>query len=149
MIAGYVVLDGLRPGRGPSFSVLSRAARSRSGGVLLASIGPVWDGNEVVVDCRGRNAVLCISGIVFSGGSAEFYLAVDDGVVAADSARHFELKLPQAISKSAIWKAFLGLLFGADRARCWPCFMGPRWATWCGGRSAGTPTVSSSFPLWT
>ena len=45
MLAAYVVLDGFDLGVGILSPVLARSESDRQ--IMLRSIGPVWDGNEV------------------------------------------------------------------------------------------------------
>lgn len=56
MIAIYVLLDGFDLGAGAIHLLVAKTDEERR--QVLASIGPVWDGNEV---CWWRLAVLCIS----------------------------------------------------------------------------------------
>ena len=45
LLAGYSLLDGFDLGVGALLPVLGRSAEDKD--TLIASIGPVWDGNEV------------------------------------------------------------------------------------------------------
>lgn len=51
LLAGYVVLDGFDLGAGIVHLVVARTEDERRS--VLASIGPVWDGNEVWLIAAG------------------------------------------------------------------------------------------------
>jgi cytochrome d ubiquinol oxidase subunit II len=73
LIVGYVVLDGFDLGAGILHLFVARDDRERR--VVLASIGPVWDGNEVWLLTAGGAlfaAFPAVYATVFSG----FYLAL-------------------------------------------------------------------------
>ncbi len=86
MIAGYVVLDeALRPGHGRHTSSAGRGfpAERRS---VLASIGPVWDGNEVWLLAGGGTLYFAFPEL-YASSFRRILFASDDGSVVADSAR--------------------------------------------------------------
>ena len=84
MIVAYVVLDGFDLGVGVLHLFLVRNETERR--TSLASIGPVWDGNEVWLLAGGGtlfrlSAALCVS-------IQRLLSALDDGTLAAHPARH-------------------------------------------------------------
>ena len=56
LIAGYVVLDGFRSGRGRNPPAGGENS-GQSHKLVLGSIGPVWDGNEVWLVAGGGMAL--------------------------------------------------------------------------------------------
>ena len=85
MIAGYVVLDGFDLGAGVLHLFLARNESERK--ATLASIGPVWDGNEVWLLAGGGTLYFAFPAAV-RFGLQRLLSAADDRAVAADSARH-------------------------------------------------------------
>jgi cytochrome bd-type quinol oxidase subunit 2 len=92
MIVGYVVLDGFDLGVGVLHLFLARTEAERR--ATLASIGPVWDGNEVwllagggIADLAEAHTLLCLSAAL-RFGLQRFLFAVDDRALAVDFARH-------------------------------------------------------------
>ncbi|UDY34298.1 cytochrome d ubiquinol oxidase subunit II [Dermatobacter hominis] len=73
IIAGYVVLDGFDLGVGMLSPVLARDDRDHR--LLLNSIGPVWDGNEVWL-VLGGGALFAAFPIVYASLFSGFYLAM-------------------------------------------------------------------------
>jgi cytochrome d ubiquinol oxidase subunit II len=71
MIAGYVILDGFDLGAGVLHLAVARDERERR--TVLASIGPVWDGNEVWLLAGGGTLVLAFPALYASSFSG-FYL---------------------------------------------------------------------------
>ena len=71
MIAAYVVLDGFDLGAGALHLWLARTAAERK--AVLASIGPVWDGNEVCLLAAGGILFFAFPGLYASSFSG-FYL---------------------------------------------------------------------------
>ena len=72
MITGYVVLDGFDLGVG---SFISSCARNRGGThhVMLRTIGPVWDGNEVWLLAGGGTLYFAFP-LLYASGFSGFYL---------------------------------------------------------------------------
>jgi cytochrome bd ubiquinol oxidase subunit II len=71
MLAVYVILDGFDLGAGAVHLLLARTAPER--GMVLRSIGPVWDGNEVWLLAAGGTLYFAFPGLYASGFSG-FYL---------------------------------------------------------------------------
>jgi cytochrome d ubiquinol oxidase subunit II len=73
MLAGYVVLDGFDIGAGIIHLFVARNDGERR--AVLASIGPVWDGNEVWLLAAGGTLFFAFPGLYASSFSG-FYLAL-------------------------------------------------------------------------
>jgi cytochrome d ubiquinol oxidase subunit II len=73
LIAGYVVLDGFDLGAGILHPFVARTDAERR--VVLNSIGPVWDGNEVWLLTAG-GALFAAFPIVYATVFSGFYLAL-------------------------------------------------------------------------
>ncbi len=73
IIAGYVVLDGFDLGVGMLLPFIARSDRDRR--MLLNSIGPVWDGNEVWLVLSG-GVLFAAFPIVYASFFSGFYLAM-------------------------------------------------------------------------
>ncbi|GMV05996.1 MAG: cytochrome c oxidase assembly protein [Gemmatimonadota bacterium] len=71
LLTGYVVLDGFDLGLGALYLFLGRDDRQRR--VLLQSIGPVWDANEVWLLAAGGSLVMAFPRLYASSFSG-FYL---------------------------------------------------------------------------
>src|SRR6202795_3236753 len=71
MIAGYVVLDGFDLGAGAIHLFVARTEQERRR--VLASIGPVWDGNEVWLIAAGGTLYFAFPALYASSFSG-FYL---------------------------------------------------------------------------
>ena len=84
MLAVYVVLDGFDLGVGALHLFVGRNDDERR--MMLHTIGPVWDGNEVWLLASGRRALLRLPAAVRIQ-LQRLLSAADDGAVAADAAR--------------------------------------------------------------
>ena len=73
IISGYVILDGFDLGVGMLSPFLSRSDHDRR--ILLNSIGPVWDGNEVWL-VLGGGALFAAFPLVYASLFSGFYLAM-------------------------------------------------------------------------
>ena len=73
MLTAYVVLDGFDLGVGILSPILSRSESDRQ--VMLRSIGPVWDGNEVWLLAAGGTLYFAFPALYASAFSG-FYLAL-------------------------------------------------------------------------
>lgn len=73
MLAAYVVLDGFDLGAGVIHLFAARSDSERRS--LLASIGPVWDGNEVWLLAAGGTLYFAFPGL-YAAGFSGFYLAL-------------------------------------------------------------------------
>src|SRR5438034_10979763 len=71
MIAVYVVLDGFDIGAGIIHLLVARSDAERR--LVLRSIGPVWDGNEVCLLAAGGTLYFAFPALYASGFSG-FYL---------------------------------------------------------------------------
>src|SRR5271169_854083 len=71
MIAGYVVLDGFDIGVGILHLWLARTDDERR--VLIRTIGPVWDGNEVWLLAAGGTLYFAFP-VLYAEGFSGFYL---------------------------------------------------------------------------
>lgn len=73
LIVGYAVLDGFDLGVGVLYPFIARSEDERR--VLRASIGPVWDGNEVWL-VAGGGALFAAFPPVYAMAFSGFYLAI-------------------------------------------------------------------------
>src|SRR5579862_3634860 len=73
LLAGYVILDGFDLGAGIVHLFAAKTAAERR--AVLASIGPVWDGNEVWLLAAGGTLYFAFPGLYASSFSG-FYLAL-------------------------------------------------------------------------
>jgi cytochrome bd ubiquinol oxidase subunit II len=73
IIGGYVILDGFDLGVGILTPIVAKTDRERR--VLLSSIGPVWDGNEVWL-VLGGGALFAAFPLVYASLFSGFYLAM-------------------------------------------------------------------------
>jgi cytochrome d ubiquinol oxidase subunit II len=73
MLTAYVVLDGFDLGVGILHPILSRTEQDRQ--IMLRSIGPVWDGNEVWLLAGGGTLYFAFPALYASAFSG-FYLAL-------------------------------------------------------------------------
>src|ERR1700719_2569993 len=71
MIAGYVLLDGFDVGAGAIHLLVAKTDQERR--QVLASIGPVWDGNEVWLLAAGGTLYFAFPTLYASAFSG-FYL---------------------------------------------------------------------------
>ena len=71
MIAGYVILDGFDLGAGVIHLLIARSSEERK--LVLRSIGPVWDGNEVWLLAAGGTLYFAFPALYASSFSG-FYL---------------------------------------------------------------------------
>ena len=73
LLTGYVILDGFDLGAGVLYPFLGRSEAERS--VIRASIGPLWDGNEVWL-ITGGGAIFAAFPMVYAMTFSGFYLAI-------------------------------------------------------------------------
>lgn len=73
LIIGYAILDGFDLGVGSLYYLLGKTPEEK--GVLLNSIGPVWDANEVWL-LTGGGALFAAFPIVYASVFSGFYLAM-------------------------------------------------------------------------
>jgi cytochrome d ubiquinol oxidase subunit II len=73
LLTGYVILDGFDLGAGVLYPFLGKTEEDRS--VIRASIGPIWDGNEVWL-ITGAGAIFAAFPMVYAMTFSGFYLAI-------------------------------------------------------------------------
>ncbi|NLE23285.1 MAG: cytochrome d ubiquinol oxidase subunit II [Actinobacteria bacterium] len=73
LLTGYVILDGFDLGAGVLYPFLGRSEEDMA--VIRASIGPVWDGNEVWL-ITGAGAIFAAFPMVYAMTFSGFYLAI-------------------------------------------------------------------------
>ena len=73
MLAGYVILDGFDIGAGIIHMLVAKNDAERR--AVLASIGPVWDGNEVWLLAGGGTLYFAFPGL-YAASFSGFYLAL-------------------------------------------------------------------------
>jgi cytochrome d ubiquinol oxidase subunit II len=73
LLTGYVVLDGFDLGAGVLYPFIARTEDEKR--VVRASIGPVWDGNEVWL-VAGGGAIFAAFPMVYAMTFSGFYLAI-------------------------------------------------------------------------
>jgi len=113
MIAMYVLLDGFDLGRlARSICWVAKTDEERRQG-FWASIGPVWDGNEVWLIRRGRNDVFSLSprASMPAGFSGLFNLAADDCLWLSDSSWSGRSNSGKSHQKAAVWDPPCGIFF--------------------------------------
>jgi len=71
MLAVYVVLDGFDIGAGIVYLLVGRTGRERR--IVLRSIGPVWDGNEVWLLAAGGTLYFAFP-LLYASSFSGFYL---------------------------------------------------------------------------
>ncbi len=142
MIAGYVVLDGFDLRTGVVHFCIGRTESQRR--LLLKSIGPVWDGNEVWLLAGGGTLYFAFPALYASGFSG-FYLPLMMVLwllilrgIAIEFRNHLE---------NPIWRPFFDGVFTLASALL-AIFFGAA----LGNVIRGVPLDSSGFfflPLWT
>ena len=73
LLTGYVVLDGFDLGAGVLYPFIARSEEEKR--VVRASIGPIWDGNEVWL-VTGAGAIFAAFPMVYAMTFSGFYLAI-------------------------------------------------------------------------
>jgi cytochrome bd ubiquinol oxidase subunit II len=74
MLVGYVVLDGFDLGAGALHLIAARTDQERR--IILRSVGPVWDGNEVWLIAAGGTLFYAFP-LVYASSFSGFYLALN------------------------------------------------------------------------
>jgi cytochrome d ubiquinol oxidase subunit II len=142
MITGYVVLDGFDLGAGVIHLFVARTEQERRR--VLASIGPVWDGNEVWLIAGGGTLYFAFPAL-YSAAFSGFYLALMM-VLWLLILRGISIELRSHI-ESPIWKPFWDLIFGGSSA-----LLALLYGAALGNVVRGVPLGSDGFffiPLWT
>src|SRR5664280_3289008 len=142
MIVGYVVLDGFDLGVGVLHLFLVRTEAERR--ATLASIGPVWDGNEVWLLAGGGTLYFAFP-LLYASAFSGFYLPLMIVLwllilrgVSVELRNHVEV---------GVWRALLDGLFGLSSALL-TIFFGAALANVL----RGVPLQADGYfflPLWT
>lgn len=111
MIVGYVVLDGFDLGAGVLHLFLAHSEADRRS--ILASIGPVWDGNEVWLLAGGGTLYFAFP-LLYASAFSGFYLPLMI-VLWLLILRGISLELRNHIDVG-VWRALLDGLFGLASA---------------------------------
>jgi cytochrome d ubiquinol oxidase subunit II len=142
MIVGYVVLDGFDLGVGVLHLFLPQTEQERR--TMLASIGPVWDGNEVWLLAGGGTLYFAFP-LLYASAFSGFYLPLMI-VLWLLILRGVSLELRNHIDVG-VWRALLDGLFGLSSALL-TIFFGAALANVI----RGVPLQADSYfflPLWT
>ncbi len=141
MLVGYALLDGFDLGAGTIHLFVARSDRERQ--AVLASIGPVWDGNEVWLIAGGATLFFAFPA-VYASGFEGFYLPLMCVLwllvlrgIAIEFRGHIE---------SLVWQPFWDVVFAGASALL-AFFFG----TALGNVVRGVPIDTSGFfflPLW-
>ena len=142
MVAVYVLLDGFDLGAGAIHLLVAKTDAERRS--VLASIGPVWDGNEVWLLAAGGTLYFAFPALYASGFSG-FYLPLIM-VLWLLILRGASIEFRSHI-KSDVWQPLLDFLFCASSALL-AVFFGAA----LGNVVRGVPLDASGYffePLWT
>ena len=142
MIAGYVVLDGFDLGAGIIHLFVARTEGERH--MVLRSIGPVWDGNEVWLLAGGGTLYFAFPAL-YAAAFSGFYLALMM-VLWLLILRGISIELRSHI-ESPIWKPFWDLIFGGSSA-----LLALLYGAALGNVVRGVPLDATGYffiPLWT
>jgi len=142
MIVGYVVLDGFDLGVGVLHLFLPQTEMQRR--AILASIGPVWDGNEVWLLAGGGTLYFAFP-LLYASAFSGFYLPLMI-VLWLLILRGISLELRNHI-EVGVWRALLDGLFGISSALL-TIFFGAALANVL----RGVPLQADGYfflPLWT
>jgi cytochrome bd ubiquinol oxidase subunit II len=142
MIVGYVVLDGFDLGVGVLHLILVRTEEERR--TALASIGPVWDGNEVWLLAGGGTLYFAFP-LLYASAFSGFYLPLMI-VLWLLIVRGVSLELRNHV-EVGVWRALLDGLFGLSSALL-TIFFGAALANVL----RGVPLQTDGYfflPLWT
>jgi cytochrome d ubiquinol oxidase subunit II len=142
MIVGYVVLDGFDLGVGVLHLFLVRTEAERR--TTLASIGPVWDGNEVWLLAGGGTLYFAFP-LLYASAFSGFYLPLMI-VLWLLILRGVSLELRNHV-EVGVWRALLDGLFGLSSALL-TIFFGAALANVL----RGVPLQADGYfflPLWT
>ena len=141
MIGGYVVLDGYDLGTGMIHLFVARTDNERR--QVLASIGPVWDGNEVWLLAGGGTLYFAFPAL-YSAAFSGFYLALMM-VLWLLMLRGIAIELRNHID-TEVWKPFWDTVFCGSSALLALVF-----GVALGNVVRGVPLDDSGFffvPLW-
>jgi cytochrome d ubiquinol oxidase subunit II len=142
MLVAYVVLDGFDLGVGILHLVLARTEEERQ--LMLRTIGPVWDGNEVWLLAGGGTLYFAFP-LVYASAFSGFYLALMIVLwllIMRGIAVELRMQIPMGV-----WKTFFDGVFFASSALL-AIFYGAALANVI----RGVPLNSEGYfflPLWT
>src|ERR1700691_5687379 len=142
MIAAYVLLDGFDLGAGAIHLLVAKTDRERR--MVLSSIGPVWDGNEVWLIAAGGTLYFAFPALYASGFSG-FYLPLIM-VLWLLIVRGVSIEFRNHI-RSAVWQPMWDFLFCASSV-----LLAVFYGAALGNVVRGVPLDASGYffePLWT
>lgn len=142
MLVAYVVLDGFDLGVGILYPFLARTEKDRQ--LMLRTIGPVWDGNEVWLLAGGGTLYFAFP-LLYASAFSGFYLALMI-VLWLLIMRGASIELRMQID-SAVWRSFFDGLFFFSSALL-AIFFGAALANVI----RGVPLADDGYfflPLWT
>ena len=142
MIAAYVVFDGFDLGAGLVHLFAGRTERERES--ILASIGPVWDGNEVWLIAGGGTLYFAFPAL-YAASFSGFYLALMI-VLWLLVLRGIAIEFRNHVH-SELWMPFWDLVFGGASG-----LLALLYGVALGNVVRGVPLGSDGFfflPLWT
>jgi cytochrome bd ubiquinol oxidase subunit II len=142
MLAAYVVLDGFDIGIGILYPFLARSEEDRK--VMLRSIGPVWDGNEVWLLAGGGTLFFAFP-LLYASSFSGFYLPLMI-VLWLLTGRGVGIEL-RAHVDSTVWRSFFDGVFFLSSALL-AIFFGAALANVIRGVPIG-PDNYFFLPLWT
>ena len=142
MLAGYVILDGFDIGAGVIHLFVAKDDTQRR--AVLASIGPVWDGNEVWLLAAGGTLYFAFPGLYASSFSG-FYLALMI-VLWLLILRGISIEFRSHVN-SELWHSFWDAIFAGASA-----LLAIFYGTALGNVVRGVPIDGDGYfflPLWT
>ena len=142
MIAGYVVLDGFDLGAGAIHLFVARNPAERA--LILRSIGPVWDGNEVWLLAGGGTLFLAFP-LLYASSFSGFYLPLMI-VLWLLMLRAIGIEF-RAHMENPVWQGFFDVIFFGASALL-TIFLGAA----LGNVIRGVPLGADGYffePLWT
>ena len=142
MLAAYVVLDGFDIGIGILHPFLARSEEDRR--VMMRSIGPVWDGNEVWLVAGGGTLFFAFP-LLYASAFSGFYLPLII-VLWLLIGRGVGIELRSHVD-SAVWRSFFDGVFFLSSALL-AIFFGAALANVVRGVPIG-PDDYFFLPLWT
>jgi cytochrome d ubiquinol oxidase subunit II len=142
MLAAYVVLDGFDLGVGILFPFLARTEEDRR--VIIRSIGPVWDGNEVWLIAGGGTLFFAFP-LLYASAFSGFYLPLMIVLwLLIMRGASIELRMHM---ENHVWRAFFDGLFFVSSALL-AIFFGAALANVVRGVPLGDDNYFF-LPLWT
>jgi cytochrome d ubiquinol oxidase subunit II len=142
MIAAYVILDGFDIGVGILYPILGRTEHDRR--VIMRSIGPVWDGNEVWLIAGGGTLYFAFP-LLYASAFSGFYLPLMI-VLWLLIGRGVSIELRSHVD-NGIWRSFFdGVFFLSSTLLA--IFLGAALANVVRGVPIG-PDQYFFLPLWT